>query len=226
MELKDVFYSKEKTDRQLEYLFYNYELIESELFDSFTINPLRKAGLSIYSMFYANLCLRLYPLITIAFQTHTYNYSHKKRVEYWIEEKAKKALSDNITFEQILEKITEIRKKNISNEDYLGDYIRMHKNIDSLLWGDFSLLNCVSPKQHIGKIEYNIELQPFKKKYWGKFMDTRNELEHRGGTETRLEIALNGFACFHALLTSINNSQYVYVKWDSEIFSASYNPEC
>jgi len=63
MNLGEVWLSDEENTRKKEYLVYAFERIDSELFSSFNLLPLREINLETSSMLFADICLRLYPLL-------------------------------------------------------------------------------------------------------------------------------------------------------------------
>jgi hypothetical protein len=223
MEYENLFFTNEQTQSQIEYLVYNIEILDEELFSSFNINPLRKKGLDISSMFYASLCLKLYPLLTIAFQVHTFHnnykdkferyYSAKKRGEFWLD----------VDLDEIIKQLHKLREKNRKNEDRIRDYYKLYTNIDREIWYNFDLGSKVQPINHIGLIEYDKEIQPFEHKSWNKFLDVRNSIEHRGVIETKLSTVIIGFASLYLLIKGSCYASYGLIReFNSQIFGNVY----
>ena len=199
MDLEAIFFDYERTIRQVEYLTYNLENLDAELFSSFNINPLREKSLDISSMFYANICLRLYPLLTIAFQVHTFQNVQKRNFEHYIKTQKDSEYWEGVNLNDILEKIKILRDLNRENKDNIRDYYKSYRKIDNRIWIYFNMNEKLRPINYVGLIEYEKDIEPFKKEDWNKFLDVRNSIEHRGVIEAKLSNVILGYGGLYLL---------------------------
>lgn len=219
MEYENLFFTDNQTQRQIDYLIYNIETLDRELFSSFNINPLREIGLDISSMFYANLCLRLYPLITIAFQVHTFNSIYKGRFDRFYQVKKEGTYWQDIDFDKIIRQLHKLREKNRNDKDHIRDYYKFYAKTDTRIWDYFNLNYSIKPLNHVGLIEYEKEIQPFEENKWNKFLDVRNSIEHRGVIEATLSTVMIGFASLYLLIRGLCYTEFGVVHtFSSEIF--------
>ena len=84
MKLDDVWLSDDVFDRKVDYLAYSFHRIDAELFSAFHLLPFREQNLDVSSMFFADICLRLYPLLTIGFNILTFGNLMKEQVIHWM----------------------------------------------------------------------------------------------------------------------------------------------
>lgn len=133
IELSGVWLGDEEYNKKIEYLAYAYEGVDSELFSSFDILPLRENNLETSSMFFADLCLRLYPLLTIGFNSITFGHPMRDNIKYWTKPKQESTSLDyikGINIEEITKTILQLRKKNRKSRDNLRDYIEFYRHTE------------------------------------------------------------------------------------------------
>jgi hypothetical protein len=208
MLLEDVWFSQNEFDRKLNYLLHSFNRIDIDLFSSFSILPLRDQNLTVSSMFYADICLRMYPLLTIGFSTLTFGNWMEEKLTHWIKAKNERHSNDYISkldLDGITQEIYLLHIKRSKKEDTIRDYYKFYSNEELGIKMYFDLNGSVSPIQRIGRVELAEVVTPFDASVFNKYLETRNEIEHRGGVEATLKQA---FWAFSALFLIIQNSIY------------------
>ena len=126
MELHEIWLEKEEYERRFDYLLYAFDSIEAEVFKSFDINPLRKENLKVTSMFYADVSIRLYPLLTIGFNLLTFGFGMQHNVTILRQISEDEKLNSEINVEKIESSLVKLKGKNIQNKDTLRDYYKLY----------------------------------------------------------------------------------------------------
>lgn len=220
MELSEIWLSNDDFQRNVDYLSYSFNRIDSELFSSFNILPLKETNLTVSSMFFADICLRLYPLLTIGFNTLTFGLWMQERVTNWIKTKEEGKSTDYISkikIEDIVNHLYQLKEKNINENDYVRDYFKFYRKTKYGIHNFFDINGTVIPINRLGRIELYQDIKPFDKKDFNKYLDKRNKIEHRGTVEATLKEA---FWAFSSLYLILDTASYFgsNIEIDSNIF--------
>lgn len=223
MELSEIWLNNDDFKRKLDYLTYSFNRIDSELFSSFNILPLREQNLTVSSMFFADICLRLYPLLTIGFNTLTFGFWMRDIVTHWIKTKEEGKSTDYISkikIEDIVNHLCQLKEKNIINKDHVRDYSKFYRQTEYGINVYFDINGSVSPINRLGRLELDHDIKPFEENDFNKYLDTRNEIEHRGTVEATLREA---FWAFSSLYLILDTTSYFgdNIEIDSNIFGLS-----
>jgi len=222
MEIFDIWIEKEEYERRLDYLLFAFNNIETEVYKSFEIAPLRKSTLDISSMFYADISLRMYSLLTIGFNLITFGFGMQSTYNFirqMKEEEKDKKIVEGIDIIKIEKELIELKKKNIKNRDTLRDYYLLY------LEGEIKKSNYFSFQQeylttsfNVGRIEYDEEIHPFNEDQWHNYTDNRNSIEHRGNISSTMLNAINALAALYLLLRKLCFTGPLYRQLKSNIF--------
>ncbi len=207
MDFDDLLFPLERTDEQIQYLISNFEKIDEELFNTFEINPITEEGLKIMSMTYADFCLKLYPLLTIAFQVHSFRSYYSDYFQSQFRALSQGELTNQFELEDIVDEMYLLREKNKQNKDHIRDYYKLHKKFPNRIWPYFDINTKLILKRNVGRIMLEYEIQPFKKKYWNKYLDVRNKIQHQGVILASLNQVLTGFSALYLLVESLCYSE-------------------
>jgi hypothetical protein len=199
----EIWLSDEDYQRKVEYLVYSYKRLDAELFSSFDYVPLREENLNVSSMFFADICLRVFPNLLIGFNALTFGNKMKNRLLAW---KTQKERGDhpnyfkNIEIDDILREIKKIKCKNLENKDGIWDYYNFYKRSNIGIHNYFNLNKTVEPLYHLGRIEYDKRIQPFEGKTFETYIKTRNAIEHRGMVEASLKEAYSAVSALYLVI--------------------------
>ena len=214
MELVDVWLSNDNYQRSVQYLSYSFRRLDNELFSSFNFVPLRESNLTVSSMFFAGICIRLYPILTIGFNTLTFGLRMKRKIEEWTRGKNQeqsKEYYENIKLDEICSEIIRLKKINLLNKDTIRDYYKFYRRTKLGIDEYFDVEESIEPRYHIGRIEYNEKIQPFKDEIFNKYLDTRNSIEHRGTVEASLKDAYNSLSALYLILKNLSYSGEYFI---------------
>ena len=180
------------------FLHLSFERIEQEFLEYFEYVPLEEKHLHVSSMRLADLILKIFPLIGIAYRTITFGTPMKSLIKHL---KFNKVSGIN----EFVEKVEKIHQKNESNDDSLWDYYKLLNEDITKERAGISILSekAVSLRTRVGYIHLIKTFQPFTGENWQNIVDTRNEIEHRGKKVASLEESLNTLSCL-AILLDIN----------------------
>ena len=191
--------SDDEYNRRLDYLLYSFEKIEDELFDSFDILPLREENLNVSSMFYADFCIRTYPIITIGLNLASFGNRMKETIDTWFRMKDDPKLELAVNLDELHSEMDSLHNKFKTNTDTIRDYYRFFKNKSYFIF-ILDLGHQITLKFHVGKIESEKGCRPFEKNNWEEYLNVRNSIVHRGKIEATQEVALNSVGCLYTIL--------------------------
>lgn len=223
MEIHEIWMEKEEYERRFDYLLYAFDSIEAEVFKSFDINPLRKENLDVSSMFYADISIRMYPLLTIGFNLLTFGFGMQRNVNVIRQVEADEKLSTEINIEKIEASLIGLKGKNIQNKDTLRDYYKLYNKgeLAKSIYFSFDHQN-VATSYNVGRIEYDEEIRPFTSINWNKYLEIRNSIEHRGGIESTLFNSINAVGALYLMLRQLCFTAPVFRKLNSRIFGGYF----
>jgi len=210
------------TIEDLDYLLYSFEKIENELFDSFDILPLREENLHVNSMFYADFCIRTYPILTIGLNLNSFGDRMKETVNVWFQIKNDHKREFKINLDEVYREMDILYEKFKTNTDTIRDYYRFFKN-QAYFVSVLDLNHKITPKFHVGKIELEREFHPFEKENWDEYLTIRNSIVHRGKIEATQKVALNSLGCLYTILYHLGYYG-LRLRLDSRIFGGFGQP--
>jgi len=218
MEIYEIWMEKEEYERRFDYLLYAFDSIEAEVFKSFDINPLRKENLQVSSIFYADICVRLYPCMTIGFNLLTFGFGMQQQINIIRQFSEEEKLNPKIDLVDLESSLIKLKEKNMKNKDTLRDYYKLYAGDDLSNSMYFSLDQNTTASFNVGKIEYDEEIYPFIKKNWYKYLEVRNSIEHRGGIESTLFNSVNALAAVYLMLRRLCFTSPIFRQLSSRIF--------
>lgn len=211
----DFFLSSEEYVNNYTFLNIAFDKIEQDFLDYFDYVPLESKHLKVSSMRLADLILRVFPLLGIAFRTITFGKPMRAHLEHLEFEKSP-------LIEKIVNRVSRLSVKQLANKDNERDY---HKLLCNKIMNDFIVTGLLSDatatiRPRAGRIHWVSHIQPFQGVQWNEIIEIRNAIAHRGKITATIEEAINTLACLALLLESnANNQGHEYpLPFESEIF--------
>jgi len=209
----DIWIVDEEYDKKIEFLSLMYKEVENEFLEYLKYVPLKKDNFKVSSMLLADLIPRIFRYIESAFKALVFG----KPMKAFYERLITLNLSEGELKTELYNDLENIPER-ASVSDYYTFFSKENKEYIKLFFIEGTLLNQkIRPIRHIGLVEYEETIEPFKPEEWNRLKRIRNDIVHNQKMDARLYDVFQALACL-AILLDKRYSGWVQSNLESELF--------
>ena len=210
----DIWINDEEYKRKIEFLYLMYKEVENEFLEYLKYVPLKEDNFNVSSMLLADLIPRIFRYMESSFKALAFGEPMKVFYERDIRFEFQGGRELKIELYRDLENIPE----GAGVYDYYTFFSKEDKKYIEKFFREGSLTNQkIKPIKHIGLVEYEETIEPFKPEEWNRLRRIRNDIVHNQKMEARLYDVFQALACL-AILLDNRYSIWGQSKLESKLF--------